>query len=180
MCSQLYIYFVLFSLCDAPPADQRKASCIPTSRSEGSLLYAYVEDGGQTKDKLENMKTRPGQNYTCTILFEVIRPSNETRCLLFICRGVAWRRGEGGEEMERGEGGGRRERRGRDTRGPTKHNHEGRPRSSTKELPDSLLIVLIGAVLAKVCILTVGAMAGSGQKSNIEKTTPTNQTQSVK
>ena len=95
---------------------------------------------------------------------------------------MAWRRGEGGEEMERGEGvggkggGGR----GRDTRGPTKHNHEGRPRSSTKELPDSLLIVLIGAVLAKVCILTVGAMAGSGQKSKIEKTTPTNQTQSVK
>ena len=93
-------------------------------------------------------------------------------------------RGEGGEEMERGEGGGkgggRRERRGRDTRGPTKHNQEGRPRSSTRELHDSLLIVLIGAVLANVCILTVGAMAGSWQRSNIEKPTPTNQTQSVK
>ena len=81
---------------------------------------------------------------------------------------MAWRRGEGGEEMERGEGGGkgggRRERRGRDTRGPTKHNQEGRPRSSTMGTPDSLLIVPIGPVLANVRILTVGAMPGDGRQ----------------
>ena len=51
---------------------------IPASPSEGKFLYAYVEEGGQTKEKLENMKTRNGHNSTCKPRVYVIRPSNES------------------------------------------------------------------------------------------------------
>ena len=36
-----------------------------TNKEEGSLLYGYVVEGGQTKEKLENMETTHGQNSTC-------------------------------------------------------------------------------------------------------------------
>ena len=39
------------------------------SPSEGSFLYGYVEEGWQTKEKQENMKTRNGHNSTRNTLY---------------------------------------------------------------------------------------------------------------
>ena len=52
--------------------------------------------------------------------------------------------------------------------GETKHNQEARAGSSTRGLPDCLQIVLIVPVLANVVILTLGAMAGSGQRRKVK------------
>ena len=59
------------------------ASRYPTSPSEGSLLYGYVEEGGQTKEKLENMKTRNGHNSTCKPPFR--SSDRQTKALDEIC-----------------------------------------------------------------------------------------------
>ena len=46
------------------------ASGYPTSLSEGSSLYGYVEDeGGQTKEQLDILKNGNGPNSMCKLPF---------------------------------------------------------------------------------------------------------------